>query len=772
MTANADRHQAAERVMVRPKSMLIGAITLGVIVRIAASLYAGPGVVPLPGAFDQLWYDELAQRVSAGHGFSFGRDTWPLTRSGQPTAFWSYLYTTLLAALYAVFGDQPLIARLIQAVAVGIFLPLGMWRLARPLVGERAAGIAALLSAGYLYFIYYSAVLMTEMATITVIVWMLGTAVDLAEVPSRRRWVVFGTLVGLGGLLRQVAILPVPLLCLWVLWRHRTLSTARGIALAAAVAFAVISPATLRNARVFQRFVLANTNAGYAFFWANHPVHGTDFTDVLGPDDPSYLDLVPLELRHLDEAALSDALMARGLASVRDDPGRYLRLSLSRIDDYFRFWPSPESSMVSNFARVLSFGILWPFMAAGLWLTRRDWRRMMPLILFAAAYTAIHLASWALIRYRLPVDAVLLVFAAVAVERVLIGVGFLPTAVDRPFGASTEHGSENAPAAKPIPARPSPPDPDTSPIPCTVCGATDAAPFLQPPASPGPVVRCRVCTMIFVSPRRTTASLIFDGDQFGHDNALRTSTDPNDLVGHWEATHLANALPHRDVLRRNHRDALARIGRFAVPPGRMLDFGCGFGLFLDSARTAGWDVAGIDPLPGHGTYARGALHLDVISDTLRPNTFASMSFDVITAFQVFEHLPDPRAELNALRRLLKPGGIIVIEVPNIATSLLRLLGPRHRHFVHDHLWFFSPVTLRRFLTENGFTVLDTVKPTRWLSARYLAARWLPRFLPAPLARPLRTAANRMPGGGAALPINVGDIVMVIGRVADAEESSG
>lgn len=302
----------------------------------------------------------------------------------------------------------------------------------------------------------------------------------------------------------------------------------------------------------------------------------------------------------------------------------------------------------------------------------------------------------------------------------------------------------------------------TAAIPCAVCGATSTAPLFRPAASPGPVVRCTQCSMVFVSPRLRTASLIFDGEQFAED-PLRTSANPNDLVGHWEAAHLVSALAHRDVLRRNHRAALDRIARYARPPGRLLDFGCGFGFFLDSARTAGWDVAGIDPLPGHGAYARGALGLNVITDTLRPDSFEPRSFDVITALQVFEHLPDPRAELAALRRLLRPGGIIAIEVPNIEAPLVRLFGPRHRHFVADHLWFFSPGTLSRLLEDAGLSVLDVSRPTRRLSLRYLAARWLPRFLPEALGRRLPRAVDGMPGRDRCLPINLGDIVLAIAR---------
>jgi len=436
----------------RPPVIWIAAFA--VLLRVAAALYAGNHVAPLPGAFDQIWYDGLAQRVATGHGFAFAHDAWPLAGAGEPTAHWSYLYTTFLAALYALFGHHPLLARLVQAVATGILLPWGTWRLARLSLGERTSPAAALLAAGYAYFVYYGAMLMTEAFTITAVVWLLALAVELADDPrSHRRWIAFGALVGVAGLLRQVVLLPVPAICLWIAWRHRRSDAVRaavlGVALAAVTALLFIAPATLRNVRAFDRFVLLNTNAGYAFFWANHPVHGSDFKDILGPEDPRYQDLVPPELRHLDEAALDRALMARGLGFVRENPVRYFRLSLSRIDDYFKFWPSAESGALSNLARVLSFGILWPFMAGGLWLGRRDWRRTMPLLLFAGLYAAVHLASWALVRYRLPVDGVLLVFAGLAVQRLVDRVRARAR-----FGQQPSPSAFSGGAADAVPPRP------------------------------------------------------------------------------------------------------------------------------------------------------------------------------------------------------------------------------------------------------------------------------------------------------------------------------
>jgi hypothetical protein len=183
----------------------------------------------------------------------------------------------------------------------------------------------------------------------------------------------------------------------------------------------MILPFTLYNQSRFDRFVLLNTNAGFAFFWANHPVYGARFQGILPPELGSYQDLIPTELRHLDEPALEQALMERGLQFITDDPGRYLLLSLSRIPVYFMFWPSADSGTVSNISRVGSFALFLPLMLGGLVyslasarLRRSTFPDTSLLLLFMLLYTGVHLASWALIRYRLPVDAVLLLYAGLA----------------------------------------------------------------------------------------------------------------------------------------------------------------------------------------------------------------------------------------------------------------------------------------------------------------------------------------------------------------------
>jgi hypothetical protein len=121
------------------------------------------------------------------------------------------------------------------------------------------------------------------------------------------------------------------------------------------------------------------------------------------------------------EAEIDRRLMRRGIQFVIDDPLRYLRLSLSRARAYVEFWPSPDTSLLHNVGRVGSFGLMLPLMLYGLYLTlTRDEGGGLSsapgiIYLFALVYSTMHILTWAMVRYRLPVDAVALPFAGRAV---------------------------------------------------------------------------------------------------------------------------------------------------------------------------------------------------------------------------------------------------------------------------------------------------------------------------------------------------------------------
>ncbi|MGB9722726.1 MAG: glycosyltransferase family 39 protein [Chloroflexia bacterium] len=403
----------------REHRWLLLILALSAIVRLGAAAYQGDRIEPLPGTYDQISYDALARSLLAGRGYSFPQSWWPIIPPDQPTAFWSFLYPLFLAGTYALFGPHPLAARLIQALIGGLLLPWLLYRLGKRLFGGPAGLAAAAVGALYAYFIYYAATLMTETFFILCILGSLELTLALAEKPSWKTALFLGIALGLGILLRQTLLLFLPFLLLWLLWAGRGRIRWQHVALPLLAIALLILPWTVRNYLAFGRFVLLNTNSGFAFFWANHPIYGTRFIPVLPPDGPSYQDLIPPELRSLDEAALDAALMQEALGFIRADPGRYILLSLSRIPEYFKFWPSPESGLISNIFRTGSFGLSLPFMLYGLYLSlRRPTLTLLQpatlLYLFIVIYTAIHLLSWALIRYRLPVDAVLIPFAGLA----------------------------------------------------------------------------------------------------------------------------------------------------------------------------------------------------------------------------------------------------------------------------------------------------------------------------------------------------------------------
>jgi len=439
-----------------PEKILPALLLVSALLRVIVSLALGNEVKELPGTFDQVSYHALALRVLSGHGFSFDKNWWPMTAANSPTAHWSFLYTGYLAGVYAI-SAFPLSARIIQAVVVGILHPYLAYRIGQRVFGGWVGLLAAGITAFYAYFIYYAGALMTEPFYITAILGVLYLTIQLADTDEPKRAtglaVTLGVTLGVTLLLRQLFLLFLPFLFLWLWWarnQKKASSTFWMSSLSIGIMVLMILPVTLYNYARFERFVLLNTNAGYAFFLANHPVYGTDFIPAREMED--YQALIPPELHALDEAALDQALLKLGLQFVRDDPVRYILLSFDRIPEYFRFWPSPDSSLVSNISRISSFALTLPWMIVGivLWL-RSQWKGRVGeflqapgtlLLVFALVYTGIHIVSWALVRYRLPVDAVIILFAALALQEFL---QWLVAKRNRPLLSKVRHPKEDHP---------------------------------------------------------------------------------------------------------------------------------------------------------------------------------------------------------------------------------------------------------------------------------------------------------------------------------------
>lgn len=113
--------------------------------------------------------------------------------------------------------------------------------------------------------------------------------------------------------------------------------------------------------------------------------------------------------------------------------------------------------------------------------------------------------------------------------------------------------------------------------------------------------------------------------------------------------------------------------------------------------------------------------------------------------------------------MLRQDGIVLIEVPNFETWTLRIMKSRHRHFVQDHLNFFSIDTLSQLLVNSGFRVAGHYHPTRRMSVRHLVRHWLRQHLPASIVDALQSSLQKTSLWERTVSLNIGDIITVIGR---------
>ena len=368
------RHVVRSGDNTKNRHLLVLILGAAILIRIVAAFLMGDEVSVLPGTHDQVSYDALARSLLAGRGYSFTQSWYPFTPANTPTAHWSFIYPLYLAGVYAITGYHPLAARLLQAILGGALTCLLVYLIGRRVAGEATGLIGAALAAVYGYFIYYNAALMTETFFIVLVLLSLYLALELKENPRPVLWIGLGFSLGLAALLRQSFLIFVPFLLLWLFIALRSRKVRPWhFALPVVIIVLLIAPWTIRNYTVYRAFLVLNSNAGYALYASNNPNLGTDWRNdlVVVP--------VPEELAGRLEAELDRALTRKALEIIRADPARYLLLNLDKMLEYFRFWPSADSSRISNVNRVLSFGLYLPFMVFGIGLTVSRWRNFLPL---------------------------------------------------------------------------------------------------------------------------------------------------------------------------------------------------------------------------------------------------------------------------------------------------------------------------------------------------------------------------------------------------------
>jgi len=148
-------------------------------------------------------------------------------------------------------------------------------------------------------------------------------------------------------------------------------------------------------------------------------------------------------------------------------------------------------------------------------------------------------------------------------------------------------------------------------------------------------------------------------------------------------------------------------------PGRVLDVGCGTGLFLTVARRRGWEPFGIDDCAEATAHAREHFGLDVVDGEFSGVGTAGRSFDLVTMWDIIEHARDPVRVLADARNVLAEGGLVALSTPNqrsildvVAGALYRLsagriVAPLEKFYIEQHFLYFTPDSLRAALARAG-----------------------------------------------------------------------
>ena len=249
-------------------------------------------------------------------------------------------------------------------------------------------------------------------------------------------------------------------------------------------------------------------------------------------------------------------------------------------------------------------------------------------------------------------------------------------------------------------------------IKCNICGGDDYKIIIRPKKKMGnksisvfrstrgfqQIVRCNKCGLVYVNPR--VDSKVLANLYLKEDNSI----------------YIKNTKDRTDTFRKN----LNIINSFCQKKGNILDIGTATGLFLKIAKDDGWKSYGVEVNKAAVIYANEKYEANVKLGTLKKAKFNDNFFDVITMWDVLEHMPDPNKELEEIYRILKPGGFLIINYPDFSSVTAKIFGSKWWFIFLSHLFYFEHDSINKILTKNKFEILKFKNYWQSTSWGYLA----------------------------------------------------
>lgn len=215
------------------------------------------------------------------------------------------------------------------------------------------------------------------------------------------------------------------------------------------------------------------------------------------------------------------------------------------------------------------------------------------------------------------------------------------------------------------------------------------------------------------------------------------------------------------------RKCLGVMERYTKGRGRILDVGTAGGSFLHVAAERGWEPEGCEPnrwLRGWGAAQYG---LDIGPGTLIEQRYAAERFDVVTLWDVLEHMPDPRSDLLECARVLRDHGLLVINYPDIGSWIARVMGRSWVFLLSVHLYYFTRTTIARLLRDSGFEIVTMRPHIQRLSAGYVLRR-ASAYAGAPAALAAKVL-ERLGVGDVHVPYWMGQTLVIARKVPRAPQ---
>jgi SAM-dependent methyltransferase len=263
-----------------------------------------------------------------------------------------------------------------------------------------------------------------------------------------------------------------------------------------------------------------------------------------------------------------------------------------------------------------------------------------------------------------------------------------------------------------------------------------------------PIHRCSNCELLFVHPQPSKEELgkIYSASYFSRGNK-----------------YAAALAPQHDLNWHNDQRKVELVKRWCSS-GTLLDVGCAFGGFLAVAKEHGFEVEGIELADYPAEQARTRLHLKVTNSDIYSAALVPESYNVITMWDVIEHLPDPNLALEKIIRALRPKGYVVFSTGDVSSAWARLTGKRWQLLTPpQHLYFFSQCSISGLLKRHNFSVKEIRYQGKWVTMAFVLFKAQESV--GSIIKPLSMAVRLSGLQNAKIRVNLGDIMTVVAQKA-------